>query len=406
MVGTACALELQRCGFAVTLVDMQQPGSATSHGNAGVMTRSSIVPLNNPALWQALPALLSNRSVGLRYRPGYLARNLGWALGFALSTGERRFQQTVRALDQLIGLSLVEHRRLLLESGQLHRLRSDGWIFLYRQLAQTEAMRLQLAAFAACGVRVAELDRAAIAALEPALRPVFARGLHVLDALSVDNPAAVVRGYAGLFGQRGGRLLQRSARGLRPDADGWTVQLDDGSPLQASQVVVALGPWSKDFLRGIGLKVPLAYERGYHMHYAAGAGAALTRPLYDAQGGYVLSPMQQGLRLSTGVELAALDAPPNHAQLELAEQAARQAIALGPRLDPQPWLGARPTLPDSRPMIGELPAPRRGLWAAFGHQHIGFSTGPGTARLLATLVCEQAPAIDAAAFAPARFLGR
>ena len=153
----------------------------------------------------------------------------------------------------------------------------------------------------------------------------------------------------------------------------------------------------------MGVKVPMAYERGYHMHYAAPGTSQLARPIYDTAGAYVLSPMEQGLRLTSGVELTDLDAPANPLQLDLAEAAARQAVDMGERLEPTPWLGRRPTLPDSRPIIGAMPG-QRNLWLAFGHQHIGFSTGPGTGAMLAALMSGEASPIDATPFRAERFL--
>jgi D-amino-acid dehydrogenase len=168
--------------------------------------------------------------------------------------------------------------------------------------------------------------------------------------------------------------------------------------------VLALGPWTREFAKtSLGLSVPMAFERGYHMHYGAAGGATLGRPVYDTGGGYVLSPMAQGLRLSTGVQLADRAAPPDLAQLGLAELAAREAFPLDVRLDEKAWLGSRPTLPDSRPIIGECPG-RAGLWLAFGHQHIGFNTGPGTAALLGSMMAGEACAFDPAPFRPSRFL--
>jgi len=166
---------------------------------------------------------------------------------------------------------------------------------------------------------------------------------------------------------------------------------------------VALGPWAKEFLAGIGLAVPMAFERGYHMNYGVQGEARLARPVYDAGGGYVLSPMVQGLRLSTGVELKSRDAAKNLVQLGLAERYVREAFPLGERLDDEAWLGSRPTLPDSRQVIGQAPG-HNGVWLAFGNQHIGSCTGPGTATLLADLMSGVRPAIDALPFRPERFV--
>ena len=153
----------------------------------------------------------------------------------------------------------------------------------------------------------------------------------------------------------------------------------------------------------LGVDIPMGFERGYHMHYApGGAENSLQRPIYDTAGGYVLSPMEQGLRLSTGVELNRCDAPMKPVQLDITEAAARQALPLGRRLEHPLWMGRRPTLPDSRPIIDEMPG-RPGLWLAFGHQHIGFSTGPGTALLAAMMLGDKQLPMNPIHFAPAAF---
>ncbi|KAG1251982.1 hypothetical protein G6F65_018114 [Rhizopus arrhizus] len=147
----------------------------------------------------------------------------------------------------------------------------------------------------------------------------------------------------------------------------------------------------------------MAFERGYHMHYSGLNGARVSRPVYDTGGGYVLSPMARGLRLTTGVELDDCEAPARPVQLELSEARAREAFPLGERLDPAAWLGRRPTLPDSRPMIGEAPR-HPGLWLALGHQHIGFSTAPGTAKILGELMFDATSRARHHAFRPGRFI--
>jgi len=219
----------------------------------------------------------------------------------------------------------------------------------------------------------------------------------------VDDPRAVVQAYADLFRRSGGTFKQLRATAIRRDGQDWTVQGDQASEaLTAPALVLALGPWSKALLKTTGIDLPMAFERGYHMHYAPGSGPALGRPVYDTGGGYVLSPMARGLRLTTGVELDDCDAPARPDQLDLAETRAREALALGARLDPQAWLGRRPTLPDSRPMIGQAPR-HPGLWLALGHQHIGFSTAPGTAKILGELMAGEGGGRHSA-FRPDRFL--
>ncbi|CAB3825662.1 D-amino acid dehydrogenase 1 [Achromobacter animicus] len=404
IVGVCCALELQRRGMSVTLVDRQAPGMETSMGNAGVLARSSLMPFNHPGLWGQLPRLLKNDTVQFRYRWPYLASNLGWAARFMMSARPSVFQETARALDGLIRLSAPEHLKLLDESGARHRLRDTGWIFLYRTAAAWNAGALARRTFAQYVVPTRELNPAELAEVEPALSPIFHRALWIQGSYSVDDPHEVVAAYACLFQREGGTFKRMDAAAIRRDANGWAVQGTSASEsVSADRLVVALGPWSKALLKTTGIDLPMAFERGYHMHYNGRDGVRVTRPVYDTGGGYVLSPMARGLRLSTGVELNACEAPARPEQLDLAEQRAREAFPLGDRLDAAAWLGRRPTLPDSRPMIGEAPR-HPGLWLALGHQHIGFSTAPGTAKVLAELMLDGAAASRHAAFRPGRFI--
>ncbi|MFD4839230.1 NAD(P)/FAD-dependent oxidoreductase [Achromobacter sp. NPDC058515] len=404
IVGVCCALELLRRGLSVTLVDQQEPGMETSMGNAGVLARSSLMPFNHPGLWGQLPRLLRNDTVQFRYRPRYLAKNLGWATRFLLSARPSVFQQTAQALDGLIRLSAPEHLKLLDACGARRRLRDTGWIFLYRSEQAWNSGELSRRTYARYQVPTQTLHPTELAELEPALSPLFHRALWIQGSYSVDDPHEVVAAYAELFRREGGAFRRLAATGIRRDGQGWTVQGSQASEsLSADRLVVALGPWSKNLLKTTGIDLPMAFERGYHMHYSGVNGASVTRPVYDTGGGYVLSPMARGLRLSTGVELDACDAPARPDQLDLAEARAREAFPLGRRLDPAAWLGRRPTLPDSRPMIGQAPR-HPGLWLALGHQHIGFSTAPGTAKILAELMLEPGAESRHQAFRPGRFI--
>lgn len=405
IVGICAALELQARGARVTVIDRSGPGSETSYGNAGVFARSSLFPINNPGLLSGLPGLLSNRRAGLRYRWPFLLSNPGWAARFLLNARAARFRKTARALDSLIKLSIDGHLRLVRDAGQQNRLSDQGWVFLYRSQASYDRSGLMRRTLQEFGVETDTLDADGLHGLEPALKQVFSRALWVKDTYSVNDPGALVQGYADLFQNRGGRIQQGNAASVREGEDAACVQLDTGEMLTASHAVVCLGPWGRGMMEKAGFAVPMGFERGYHRHFCGSAAPALTRPVYDTGGGYVLAPMAQGLRLSSGVELAGCEAPPAPQQLEQAEAAARQAIDLGRRIEQTPWLGRRPTFPDSRPVIGRAPGMRR-LSVAFGHQHIGLSTGPGTARLLADMLEGRTPPIDAAPFSPGRFLRR
>lgn len=404
MVGVSCALALQSRGLQVTLIDRKPPGSETSHGNAGVLSPTSLIPFNNPGLWSQLPGLLRGRQPGFRYSRSYLLQEWQWAWRFLSHARIAPFESTVSALHELISLSRGVHREWLDAAGLRHRLREQGWIFLYRSEAAWRAAAWARDIYTRHGVVFESLEPGPLSDLEPALKPVFAKGVWFPQAGSVDDPAEIVRAYARLFVDRCGQWRQFEVHGLERSTDGGWRVLGGASETEAShdQVVLALGPFTRKFMeRQGGMRIPMVYERGSHMHYAPGP-LALSRPVYDTAGGYVLSPMTSGWRLTTGVELNEQLAPAHCAMLELAEARAREALQLGQRLHAQTWLGSRPTLPDSRPMIGACPC-QPGMWLATGHQHIGFSTGPATGRLLADLMLDQTPAIDVRPFDPARF---
>ncbi len=186
-----------------------------------------------------------------------------------------------------------------------------------------------------------------------------------------------------------------------PDGEGWRVVLADGE-IRARHVVVALGPWSPDLLRPLGYRVPLAYERGYHREFKPNPARSLQRPIHDAEGSFLMTPMENGIRVTSGVELTDRDAPSSFAQIDQVVPLARGVVEFGDAVG-ETWRGARPTLPDSLPMIG--PAPQHaGLWLAFGNQHIGFTTGPATGAAIAAMIGGAAPPFDATAFAPGRYL--
>lgn len=404
MVGISCALSLRQRGLNVTVIDPLGPGAATSHGNAGVLARSSLIPFNHPRLWSQLPGLLRGRSPGFRYDPLAMLNHWRWALSFLSHAREQAFRETTTALDALIRHSGDLHRRWMDAAGVAQRRHDDGWLFLYRSEGGFGAGAFGRDTLDRFGVATAELGAYELHDLEPHLKPIFRKALWVKDASSVDSPGEVVRAYARWLVELGGRLQATEATHLQRDNGVWSVGTSDGRAQRADHVVVALGPWSRDFLRHqFGLKLPMGFERGYHRHFTPANGTALKRPVYDTAAGYVLAPMEQGLRLTTGVELNTQHAPARHAQLDAAERAAREVLALGERSAEPDWLGSRPTLPDSRPMIGECPG-HPGVWLALGHQHIGFSTGPGTGELLAQLMLGEPATTDPQPFRPQRFL--
>ena len=400
IVGVSAAYAARQRGMSVVLVDRREPGNETSYGNAGILSSGSITPLNNPALWSALPKYLTNRHPALRWDPAWSARNAGWVIRFLANATNSRLRPRATALHGLIGASLKLHREWIVQAGAAARIRETGWLKAWRSDAVASARREQ-ALLSEYGIESQLLDRQAISALEPSIVPVYRVGLLHTQTASVDLPGSVVKAYANMLAGSGGEVRQSDIKAIEPEADGWRVVLADGA-ISARHVVVALGPWSSDILRPLGYRVPLAFERGYHREFKPNPARSLQRPIHDADGGFLMTPMENGIRVTSGVELTDRDAPSSFAQIDAVVPLARGVVEFGDAIG-DTWRGARPTLPDSLPMIG--PAPRhQGLWLAFGNQHIGFTTGPATGAAIAAMIGGAAPPFDVTAFAPSRYL--
>lgn len=395
MVGIATAWRLQDEGLGVTLLD-PAPAAAASFGNAGVINPGSILPLAGPHIWRSLARYLRHADPGLRLSYTNLPRISAWLRIFLARSNEASLRETAAALAPFVAAALAEHQLLAQRAGASALLRLTGWLKLYRNPAAMHGTSLEQALMREHGIAAEVLDAASIRALEPILRPIFGAGLLYPQAWSVSDPGELCRRYHQAFLQAGGASHQERAIEIN-SGPRWTVRTDRGAHI-AEHVVIAAGAWSADLLRPLGYRIPLAAERGYHQHFP---GASLARPIYDVQRGYVMAPMQAGVRLTTGVELARRDAPPDTRPMAAILPAAREALPLGEPLPERPWLGSRPSLPDGMPAIG--PSRHPGLWFAFGHGHIGFSTGPITGRLVADLMHGRAPPFDITPFSPSRF---
>jgi D-amino-acid dehydrogenase len=405
IVGVSAAYAVRQRGLSVILVDRREPGSETSYGNAGVLSSGSIFAFNKPSLFSALPHYLTNRHAALRWDPLWAVRNVDWLIRFLANATPSHVKPRAMALRDLIGASLRLHREWIVKSGAAARVRETGWLKAWRSdgIAAARAEQELLSEY---GIRSEVLDRQAISALEPNIMPAYKVGLLHTQTASVDSPGDVTKAYARMFAGSGGGIVQSDIKSIVPGADGWRVVLASGADaarqISAPHVVVALGPWSADLLRQLGYRVPLAFERGYHREFKPNPARSLHRPIHDAEGSFVMTPMENGIRVTSGVELTARDAPSSFAQLDAVVPLARGVVEFGEAVG-EAWRGARPTLPDSLPMIGAAPR-HSGLWLAFGHQHIGFTTGPGTGAAIAAMIGGASPSFDVAPFSPGRYL--
>lgn len=401
IVGTSVALHLAKRGLSVALVDRRGPGEETSYGNTGVIVGASVFPTPFPRSLKKLIQVALKRAPEANYHWGDLWRVAPWLLAYYQSSTAERLKDSAIKLRPLMARSVAEHKELMAESGALKYLRETGWMTLYRSDAAFEAMKPQLEFGAEVGGKTRELDTAGALALEPSLAPVFKRALIWEDVASLSNPLMVTRAYAKRFGELGGVFINGDARSLHRAEGKWRVDTNEGH-VDSENVVVAMGPWSPDVLEPLGIKVPLGIKRGYHMHYSAQGNASLSRPIVDSEYGYCLTPMEQGIRLTTGAEFAARDAIATPAQLDMLQPIARELFPLGEANEKEAWLGRRPNMPDALPVLGRAPG-QNGLWLAFGHGHWGLTLGPVTGHLIADMMTGTTPFTDPAPYRAERF---
>lgn len=401
IVGVSVALHLQERGLKVALIDRNSPGRETSYGNAGFIESSAILPHPFPKGIGNMLRFALNRSDAVRTDYAFLSKITPWLLAYKRASSERRLRYIGPAFRSLTGASLAEHRYLMEKAGTTDLLREDGWLELCRTPSELDEADRAAMASRKAGVSAHRLDTEALHAIEPALTKRFAGAIHWVDTARITDPGGLVSRLADFFTCRGGINLKGNAFALRPTEKGWSLPLD-GLLLRADQSVVALGPWSAELAGKFGYHMPLVAKRGYHQHFDNCGQPPLTRPVYVRDRHCLIVPTVQGIRVMTGVELAPRDAAPAPSQLARMVACARETVTLGPPVEDQPWLGARPCMPDMLPVIGESPR-HHGLWFAFGHGHYGLTHGPVTGRLIAELMTSQKPLVPVEPFSPARF---
>ena len=381
IVGSCIALELQRAGATVTLIDREAPGNGCSFGNSGALSPSSIAPLAMPGVLASLPAMLLNPESPLALRLAYLPRAAPWLARFVRSARPATVHQSAAALAALHHGAVQSHRALSIEIGVPELFLQRGHLHLYpdaQALAKDNGSWQLRRAF---GYEAERLDRAAILELEPRIGARYQCGMYLADHATILNPARYVQAVAKTFAGRGGQVLRDEIQHLARMADGsWRVA-SAATHAAFDRVVVAAGAWSRRLLDPLGVRIALESQRGYHVQFAAGP-APVSRTVVLADRKIFVTPMETGLRVGGTVEIAGLQRPPNLRRAAILERIARASFDGLENVASTHWMGHRPCMPDSVPLIG--PAARQpGLWLAVGHGHLGLTDSVNTAQQLA-----------------------
>lgn len=403
IVGLALAWRLRLDGAAVTVVDPAPPGEGgASFGNAGAISASSVVPLAMPGLLRQVPRMLLDPAAPLHVPTRYWLRAAPWLTRFAAAARPAAVARAAAALDALHRLSTEQHLALAREVGAPELVVPRGHLYLYRDAAQLAKDAAGLDLRRSYGARIEVLDRAGVEALEPAVGPAYTVGAFLPDNAHCAEPRRYCEAIAEAFTRAGG-AIERDRIAEIATADGRATGARGRERFYgADSVAVAAGAWSAKLLAPLGYRVPLETQRGYHVNLTS-AGVEVGRPVVPADRKVFITPMEGGLRVAGTVEFGGLDRAPDPRRAALLHDDVR-AVFPDTRIGHANgfWMGHRPCLPDSVPVIG--PARRvRGLWFAFGHGHLGLTGSAPTAHLLAPAILGRPTNADLAPYAAERF---
>lgn len=403
IVGLATAHALLDRGHTVTIIDPLDRAGRACDGNAGWFAHVDILPLASPRMWRNLPRWLADPLGPLAIRPAYLPHLTPWLLRFIRASSPAAVERHLLAIRALNAEAMAAWRERLAALGLSHHLRERGLLTVYPSEAALAAATATLDRQQAFGIAVERLDRRALAALEPALGPAAVAGVLHPEGCHVSDPAALTADLARRAGERGAAFATEAATAIELEDGRPVVRVSGGPARSADAVVVAAGAWSKPLAASLGDAVPLDTERGYNTTFAQGT-LGLSRPVAFEGQGFVTTPLDTGDRVGGAVEFAGLDAAPNHGRSDAMIARLRRFLPHlpAPLPDGRRWMGFRPSIPDSLPVIG--PARRsRAVIYAFGHGHYGLTQSAATARLVAALLDGERPRIDPTPYRVDRF---
>ncbi|HZK89183.1 MAG TPA: FAD-binding oxidoreductase [Stellaceae bacterium] len=405
MVGICAASYLQREGHSVFMVDPGVPGEGASFGNAGAFNASSVTPVAMPGTLKKVPGWLRDPLGPLSLRWSYLPAVLPYLYRFVRAGTEEKIHAQARALRPLVGATLSALQPLVKDAGAENLVHQRGHLYVYRSAESLAKDGMAWALRRENGVVVDEFDTDELRQLEPTLSRDYVRGLLVRENGHTSNPFGLVSALVEHFMRQGGAVIRARALGFRLDGGQLIAIRTDAGELAADVAVVAAGAWSKPLAASLGDKVPLETERGYHL-MIRDPEVMPKIPTADGDGKFVATPMDTGLRFAGTVELAGLEAPPDWRRARILLEQGRKMLpglaAHHPEERLSVWMGHRPSMPDSLPVLGHSRATRDVVYA-FGHGHVGMTAAPMTGRLVADLVAGRDPAIDISSFAATRF---
>ncbi len=400
IVGVCTAAWLQRDGHRITFIDPRPPGEACSFGNAGSLSPSACLPVGMPGMWKRVPGWLTDPLGPLTVRWSYLPQALPWLLRFLHHSSPQEVTRIATALRGLLA-PIFESYGPLIEHARVQDLvRRSGCLYVYSSRETANQWKWGMNLRRSLGVELRDVGEDELVALEPDLKGKFRFGLLAPENGSTLDPSALVKAIHARCVEDGAVSIPDSVVGFSSGKRISSVKTKSRT-IECDGVVIAAGAWSAPLAAQLGARVPLETQRGYHVTVKS-TNLRLRHTVMAVEHNLMINPMRMGLRLAGTVEFAGLEAPPRYERAQALLQKGRE---LFPHLDTSEtseWMGHRPCLPDSLPVIGRAPGADN-AWLAFGHGHVGMCAGATTGREIANLVAGRPAQVDLSAFAANRF---
>lgn len=402
IVGASSAAWLQKKGMRVTLIERNAPGEATSFGNAGSISPTAVTPVAVPGMIRQIPGWLMDPLGPLRVDPAYLFKALPWLVSFLKLANREDMKRCAGALRPLLAPVFDAYKPIVERAEAQELIRREGIVYVYNSEKDFLAAKPADDDRRRLGAILEDLSRPEIEKFAPELGPEFRWGTLAPENGYTINPGRLTKMLATSVAEHGGTHIQADVTDLKPQADGVTLVLKgQAGDFHADAVLVCAGAWSHFLAAKVGDKVPLETQRGYHVT-VENAGLTVNRMVNWVARRVFTTPMEVGMRFAGTVEIAGLEAPPNWERADRLLQLGQQMYPSMNVAKVSRWMGHRPCLPDSLPVIG--PSPRaKNVFYAFGHGHIGMCSASGTARSIAELIAGEKPQVDLAPFRADRF---
>ena len=402
IVGLNVGLRLLREGMRVEFIDPRPPGSGASYGNAGVIAVEAAVPTGMPSMLSGAPGFLLRQQGPIVVKPAYFLQACPWLVRFLSDCRPHRVEQISAALHSMTRFALEEYERLFADLGLEDEIRRTGALMLYYSRASFEGAQAAIELRRRRGANIEILGEQEVRDLEPASGPLY-RGIYFPDYASLDSPQLLCQRLADRASSLGAVFHEAEARSIgisngRPAS----IQFSDGRDMQleGAAVVVAAGAHSKRLAADVGCDIPLDTERGYHVEIA-NSNVTLGRPVLVSDGAFFASTMQGRLRLAGTVEIAGLKREPDWRRADAMVERAKRAFPGLRATEWTRWMGFRPSMPNSLPVIGASPLVSN-AYIACGHGHLGMTLGAITGTVIADAILGRYPKLDLSPFAPWR----